>query len=314
MAYLRLSNSDGQGDTYLRVAIDGMSSSSHYHMQIYNVTTGQSKVTSDLGGSAGAYFSTAQTFTGLSADTIYNFYAEIQAVSGGATTYVPASGYTSFATSAPPPPPDTPPNVSINSWSGENAITAGWSASDDHGIRSSNSYYVEISGENNTTFGNGYYTNSTSATFQFDRLGSPFVVNSVYTVRVTAYDTIGQATPTTRAITYTKTKPTVFNWDNAKTSGGQHNLTSSEWDRLIKKVNEWREYKGKVTRNLIDSGVSVSSSIIILPSASNMQSVINALTESGMNNSTSINFSPSSGGIISASHLNNLRDVLNSIT
>jgi hypothetical protein len=218
MAIVRQPSTDPTGTSYLRVLGDNFATNSFYSIVIH-CTNGVSYSASIEGGTTGSYRTTVQTFTGLSSNTQYGFYVVSKTTSGASP--VTSSTYY-FTTSAPPPPPDTPPSVSINSWSGTgNVIQAGWSASDDKGIRSSNSYYAEISGANNSSYGNGRYTNSTSVVFSTDGSGSAFVQNAVYTVRVTAYDTIGQATATTRAVTFVDNPPTV----SINTWSGASNIT-----------------------------------------------------------------------------------------
>lgn len=42
----------------------------------------------------------------------------------------------------------------------------------------------------------------------------------------------------------TVTRPDLFEWDSAKTSGGTFNITASEWGRLLDNINAVRVYKG----------------------------------------------------------------------
>ena len=120
MAYLRTAYNDGVGQTYLRVLIDDLTASSYRSLIIYNYTTGQSYYASvDASKGGGYWYSTTQTFSGLSAGRQYAFYAEAT-TTGGTKVRIPSSGYSYFNTASANYPPSTP-NFYISSNSGLNA-------------------------------------------------------------------------------------------------------------------------------------------------------------------------------------------------
>jgi hypothetical protein len=101
MANLRLSNtSDAQGESNLKIVIENLSLSSYYRLQIFR-SNGQSYIASIQGSDAGGYYSYRPKLYRTNTNTVYDFYAEAQTTSGGATVRIPESGYTSFITASP---------------------------------------------------------------------------------------------------------------------------------------------------------------------------------------------------------------------
>lgn len=300
MAYLRTASNDGVGETYLRVLVDGLTGTSYSSIVIYNDTTGQSYNASY----EGAGRSTVQTFTGLSPGTSYAFSAS--ATPTGSTSKPVDGGI--FTTSGVS---DNPPTISISSISGENAISVSWTASDDHGLRVNNTFALYISGADNSTLGFKNYTNANSYVFQSDGVGNPLKVNSVYLVRVVVVDNSGQTSYDERYKTYTKARPVNFSWSNSKSIGNPFNLTYTEWNSFLDKINEFREFKGFTPLTFNRGVISGAINSYVVPRATSFNAAINAI------NSMSPSISPPSsvyiGQTIAANQFNKLRDSLNSI-
>lgn len=199
----------------------------------------------------------------------------------------------------------TPPTISIAFYSGQNAITVGWSASDNAGLRAGDTYQVYISTANTSTLYSKGYTNNTSHTFQLDGQGNPFVVGATYLVRIAAYDIYGNVGSVDKYVQFSRTRPSNFSWTYSKTSGETFNLTATEWKNLQDRVNEFREYKGLVRRNF--TRASSGSPFY----ASMFNEVRNAIAD--MPYSVSPPSTVSSGDYIYASYLNQLVSSLNSI-
>ncbi|MGG3987531.1 hypothetical protein [Bacillus smithii] len=200
----------------------------------------------------------------------------------------------------------TPPSVSISFYSGQNAITVGWSASDNAGLRADNTYQVYISTANTSTLYSKGYTNNTSYTFQLDGQGNPFVVGASYLVRIAAYDIYGNVGYVDKYIAFSRTRPSNFSWSYSKTSGGQFILYATEWNGLQDRINEFREYKALVRRTFTraSSGMPVYAFMF--------NEVRNALTD--LPYTITPPSTVSSGGNIYASDLNRLVSCLNSIS
>lgn len=66
-----------------------------------------------------------------------------------------------------------------------------------------------------------------------------------YKVRVFIVNSSGKVSETSNWITVTipeKTRPSNFSWTYAKNSGGNFNLTASEWNSFTSRINEFRDY------------------------------------------------------------------------
>lgn len=215
-------------------------------------------------------------------------------------------------TPPPDPEPDPDPYITGLSVSSENAIYVSWSVGNSAYMRPSSSMYVYLSGPGNSVqHPQGYLSSSTRSWSKgTDGAGNALIVGQVYTVWVYVYNNSGQSFGASRSFVFTKTKPNPFNWTTAKTSGGMYNLTASEWNSLLDKVNEFRGYKGLSQLAFNRSVGSGAISGYIAPSASSFNSAANAVN--GMAPSIG---SPTvtTGSIISASSLNALRNALNSI-
>lgn len=160
-----------------------------------------------------------------------------------------------------------------------------------------------IWGSVNYSDGNGYYT----ANVTFSGL-SPG----------TSYDFRGDATPTGSymrsyygVFSTTKSRPNNFSWTNNKSSENAYNLTPSEWNGFLDKVNEFRSFKGLAAYSFDRSILSAGINQYVVPSANSFNSARNAISE--MSPSVSLPGYASSGEIITGYHLNQIKDSLNSI-
>jgi hypothetical protein len=164
----------------------------------------------------------------------------------GQTATTTTTGTVTYEGDIPEVADTTKPTITITSHSGENAITVNWTASDNRELRTTSTFALYISGPNNTTLGFKEYVgiNETSYTFQRDGAGNPLVVNAVYLARVVAVDSSNNTAYADRYVTYKKTKPASFAWTYSKSSESDVNLYASEWNNLLAKINEFREYKG----------------------------------------------------------------------
>jgi hypothetical protein len=106
-------------------------------------------------------------------------------------------------------------------------------------------------------------------------------------------------------LTYSFIRPSNFAWTYSKVSGGNFNITASEWNGLLSKINDFREYKN-VSRTswgyLAGSGQTFTAAAF--NEARNAMAIMTA----------SVPATVSAGNIIYASAINQLRDALNSVT
>jgi hypothetical protein len=307
MAYLRQPSSDGSGESYIRVLLDGLENNTYEEILIINNTTGQSYYASVAGGTTGNYRSTTQTFSGLTCGTSYEFYAYATPV-GSTPKRIPTTEgtYYSFSTSACPPPPDQPPSISINGHDGSNKVEVTWSASDDKGLRSNNTFATYISGPDNTTLGFKEYTNNYSYTFATDGTGAAFQVGKVYLVQIGVYDNAGQSSIAQRYVTFTKTRPANFAWTIVKNKTDPPVLLTTEWNDLLDKINEFRAYKGL---SQITTFIRASSNEVFTAEQFNQAvNIINTLSPPVLPPVT-----VAKDSVMSSSQLNGLRDSLNSV-
>lgn len=212
------------------------------------------------------------------------------------------------------PPPDPNPSITSISVDSENAINVSWSVGNSAYVRPSNSFAVYLSGVNSS--GQYFQTYLDSSTRSWakgtDGTGSGLVIGGSYTVWVYAYNKNGESFGNSKTFTFTKTKPSQFNWSTAKISGNACNLTSSEWSGLLDKINEFRGYRGLAQLSFNKTISSGAINTYVTPTASSFNSAINAINT--MPNTFPTPPPVYSGDIITADRLNRLRDALNSIT
>lgn len=261
-----------------------------YRVEIY--TTGGSFVTSD--GTTG----TSLSFSGLSEYTQY--YAKVYGQNSNSSMTVngPANNYNYFWTADV-----TPPVISNLTGDGQGRIYASFSASDAHsGMRSTSTYYIEISNANGTTYGNGEYTTNRYRTFTTDAYGGTLVQDAYYYVRVTAYDAQNNGTVSTVRLQYKIARPSNWTWHSSKTSGSVVNLTAAEWNSFVIRINQFRIYKSLSNYNF----TTVSSGTPIRASQLNE-------ARSAISSMTSVPAQAVTGSTATASFINALSNSLNAV-
>lgn len=286
----------------ISVRIKNLEFGSGYSQLVIQGPSGTQGV-SIAGGNGVSYYSSTATFTGLTPLTSYSFTAKF--------TYPNQSPNTSTASYSTTAHVNVAPTLNFSNLDGLNAYTATFSAYDEDGLRATNTYSLQISGPDNTSYGTAVYVSNTAQntnlnyTFQKDSTGANFVVGKTYTVRIILYDSSNLSTEATRSKAHTKSRPANFAWTTAKTSGTVINVTAAEWNTLIDKVNEFQEYKG-VTRTVMTK-VS-SGDIFYFSNFNEVRNAINTLTPP-----TAPPATVASLGTIYAADLNKLRDSINSI-
>lgn len=212
------------------------------------------------------------------------------------------------------PPADPDPSVQSLSVSGAGTISASWSIANSAYMRGSNSMAVYLSGANNTAqHFMGYLSSSQrSYTSGLSGDGTALVAGATYTVWVYVYDTDNNSFGASSSAVFSRPRPASFNWNSAKTTGGTYNLTYSEWNGLLDKINEFRAYKGLAQLSYSRTVTSGAISGIVAPTASSFNAAIN-----GINSMPRTIAPPAQVGVgasITADRLNDLRNSLNSIT
>lgn len=225
----------------------------------------------------------------------------------------PSSWISRGFTVAPPADPD--PSVQSLSVTGTGTISATWTISNSSYMRSSNSMAVYLSGANNTTQHFMGYLGSSARSYTSSLAGdgSALVAGATYTLWVYVYDTDNNSFGASNSTVFSRPRPANFNWDAAKTTGGTYNLTYSEWNGLLDKINEFRAYKGLsqiTTFNKTTTSGALSN--IVAPSATSFNAAINGINT--MAKTIATPSAVSTGDKITADKLNTLRNSLNSIT
>lgn len=200
----------------------------------------------------------------------------------------------------------TPPSVSIGSTSSTaDTITVNVSGSDSVSGISGFEFYLD------ETYKSTKYGSSASYTY------TGLAVNTTYSVGVKAFDNaLNYSSLVTQNVLTKSNRPQNFAWTNSKVSGNSFNLTASEWNGFLNRINEFRTYKGLTTFNFYDyyhgdySFTRAYSGNYFYAYMFNQ--AVNAI--SAMNPPTSPPSTKSSGQSIYASYLNGLRDSLNSIS
>lgn len=211
-------------------------------------------------------------------------------------------------------PPDPDPSINSLYMSAEGDIQASWFVGNANYMRTSSSMLVYLSGPHNS----GQYLQGTYLPYGqrswekgTDGLGNELQVGVSYTIWVYAFDADGNSFGASASAIFSRPRPTEFYWDYTKTSDGMYNLTATEWNRLLDTVNEFRAYKGLATRNFNRTITSGALNTYVEPTADSFNAVRNAISDCSP--SISVPTSVSSGDIIVAQKLHDLRNSVNSI-
>jgi len=209
---------------------------------------------------------------------------------------------------------DPDPAIVSLSVSATGTISATWGVTNASYMRTSSSMAVYLSGANNSTQHFMGYVGYNTRSFESSLAGdsSALIVGASYRVWVFAYDTDGNSFGANSSAVFSRPRPDNFSWTNNKSSGSMYNLTSSEWNAFLDKVNNFRAYKGLVVRTFSRNVGSGAISGYVVPTASSFNSAINAIND--MNPTTSTPVTVSYGQHITAFHFTRIRDSLNSIT
>ena len=246
----------------------------------------------------GSTTSTSAQYTGLSEYTQYTV-----------KVYSQRSGYSNgdYQTAPVRTKDLTPPTITINSSDGNGRMYISYTGYDSmSGMRSTNTYYTEISNANGTSYSRGAYTTNSYKTFTEDAYGNAFVHNAYYYMKVTAYDASGNNNSTNVRVQYKIARPTDWTWHSSKTAGQVISLTASEWNSFCTKINLFRQYKGlsNYTFTTATSGSVITASIV-----NQAVNAISAMSPPTSTPSTAV----SKTTVITASFFNTLRNSLNSI-
>lgn len=102
------------------------------------------------------------------------------------------------------------------------------------------------------------------------------------------------------------TRPTNWSWASTIAKGEPIKITAVEWNNFCTRINEFRTYKGLTTYNFttVSKGTLISATIV-----NQARTAINDITGHGTLPSTAV-----SGGAITASFFNTLKNALNAIS
>lgn len=167
-------------------------------------------------------------------------------------------------------------------------------------------YYFYMSTDGGTTWGSAqtvYKSASGDAYYTFTGL----TVNTTYTFGCRVFDNANNiSTMLTTSATTVSNRPANFSWTTAKTSGGNFNLTASEWDALTQRINDFRSYKSLAAYSFTNAPYSDGQFYAFM-----FNQAVTAIND--MSPPTATPASQASGNYIYASLLNGLVSSLNSI-
>ncbi|PIC88437.1 hypothetical protein CSV71_15035 [Sporosarcina sp. P21c] len=131
------------------------------------------------------------------------------------------------------------------------------------------------------------------------------VPNVSYYVVITAYNG-GSAGPSRTSgsvkMPVINVRPSNWQWDSTKSSGGALNITSNEWNRFLNRIDAFRSYKG------LGSGSYTYASVGNAIAANQYNQARLAISSMG-----AVPYAVSAGSTIYASEFNQIRDYLNTI-
>ena len=194
-------------------------------------------------------------YTGLAESTLYTVK-----VFGTRSGYANGGYMTATVTTKD----NTPPTVTITISDGEGRMYIAFNATDASGMRSVDTYYTEVSNENGTTYGQGFYSTNKYRTFTADANGREFVHNSYYYMKVVAYDIHGNNSSTNVRVQFKKARPDSWAWHTVKVAGQPIALTAQEWNSFCIKINQFRQYKSlsNYTFSTATTGSVITASIV----------------------------------------------------
>lgn len=204
-----------------------------------------------------------------------------------------------------------PPVITNEGTDGHNGITVNFNYVDvDSGMKPSGAIQVYIGTAGGGTaslkliavLNAGTYT----YTFTKDADGNLVKNQTTYPIRVRAYDAENNTSYFDANVTVIRTRPANMAWTYAKVKGGDFNLTANEWNYLLNRINEFREYRGYSHITTFIPAVSGETFTAIM--FNQAVNIINTLTPPIV--------APQpreAGDDITADAINRLRDSLNSI-
>ena len=242
----------------------------------------------EYGGSASYSTSRTKTFTGLPSNTRFNIfcsysqnnYAQYGQVTGSVSTLIKPTLYEVTASNT-----STSIKVALSNYSDFRYFK----------------YAIQLL-DGTTVGGSGSYI--TSASYTFTGL-SP---NTTYNVFCNYSNNSSSAVDTALGITVTTAKtsrPSNFEWTNAKVTGQAFNLTAAEWNSFTARINAFRAYKGLSNYSFTTAYTGNPFTAAMYTQA---QNAIRGISGYGTYIPDAVK-----GGAITAYHLNQIRDELNII-
>lgn len=277
----------GQTQTSITVCIRDLSQPTSSYGQFRARRSGGSWNTVSSGGdlsdghNTGKWRSPNIVISGLSCGTDYTLQGEAY------TNAWYGVSSTTGSTSACPVPSPSVWGLSSSSVT-STSISISWSASNTSSFRA----YI----------GSAYNTISSGSTRS--HTFSNLTPNTTYNIYVVAYNSTGDSdTSSTISVTTLTNRPTNWSWSTSKTSGGNFNLTATEWNSFTTRINEFRVYKGLSTASFTTAFSGNNFTATMFNQAKN---AIGGMNATGITDR-------SAGQDVLASHLNTLRDKLNEL-
>ena len=277
MAYITATSTTSSSITVKLAGLDtGYSGSARTVYWYINGTYKTSKSLSN-GVSSGA----AYTFTGLSAGTFYEIEADVYNSNG-----LLASFSESIAT-----------EIEITLTASATRIQVTISSPGDFTY-----FKISCKTQGGIEYG-GSASYSTSRTKTFTGLPSNTRFNIFCSYSQNNYAQYGQVTGT---VTTAKiSRPSNFEWTNAKVTGEAFNLTAAEWNSFTARINAFRTYKGLSNYSFT---TAYTGDVFTAAMYTQAQTAIKGIAGYGTGIPNAVK-----GGAITADHFNKIRNELNAI-